>query len=153
MTLEIHCDAFQQGETIPVKYTGDGADLSPPLKWIMPPLGTKTFALICDDPDAPHQTFTHWIVFNLPFETNSLPEGTTAQSGLPAGAKQGINDFGQLDYGGPLPPPGPQHRYFFKLYALDCELDLHSGATKHEVLEAMKRHILGDAEIMGTYER
>ena len=153
MTLELHCDAFEHGAPIPSQYTGDGADHSPPLRWSMPPLGTRSFALICDDPDAPRQTYTHWIVFNLPAETQELPEGATARSGLPTGTRQGTNDFGQLDYGGPLPPPGRPHRYFFKLFALDCELNLASGATKHDVLEAMRGHILDDAEIMGVYER
>ena len=153
MTLELHTDAFQQGATIPTLYTGEGADLSPPLKWSFPPLGTQSFVLICDDPDAPRQTYTHWLVFNLPAETQELAEGVTGTAGLPNGTRQGTNDFGQLDYGGPLPPPGSPPRYFFKLYALDCLLKLASGATKHELLEAMKGHILDDAEIMGIYER
>jgi Raf kinase inhibitor-like YbhB/YbcL family protein len=93
MTLKIRSAAFQQGKIIPVQYTGDGADLPPPLQWIMPPLGTKSFALICDDPDAPRQAYTHWIVFNLPVGTDSLPEGATANAGLPDGTKQRTNNF------------------------------------------------------------
>jgi Raf kinase inhibitor-like YbhB/YbcL family protein len=153
MTLELHSSAFRQGETIPIQFTGEGADQLPPLHWTMAPLGTKSFAIICDDPDAPYQTFTHWIAFNIPATSQQLPEGATSRSGLPSGTLQGMNNSDQLDYSGPLPPPGSPHRYFFKLYALDSFLDLGEGATKQDVLEAMKGHILGDAEIMGIYQR
>ena len=147
--------AFAGGEMIPVKYTGDGPDLSPQLKWIAPPGAAKSLVLIVDDPDAPVGTWVHWVLVGLPPDRKSLPEGvdTGAHPKGIEGAVNGKNDFGRLGYGGPAPPRGPAHRYFFKLYALDAALSLRSGATKAEVEKAMKGHILGQAELMGRYQR
>lgn len=144
---------FRTGESIPRKYTGDGDDMSPPLSWSEPPEGVRSLALICDDPDAPRRTFTHWVLFNLPAETRGLSENIPTDKKLADGACQGTNDFPAIGYGGPAPPPGKPHRYYFKLYALDQQLDLQAGATKEEVVAAMHGHILGQAELMGTYKR
>lgn len=153
MAFEIKSSAFQHEGDIPRKYTCDGADVSPPLNWTSPPRGTKSLALICDDPDAPVGTWVHWVLFGLPPETRELPEGIPTDKVIPNGGKQGINDFGNIGYGGPCPPPGPAHRYFFKLYALDAEPDLKPGATKKELVKAMDKHILAQAELMGRYRR
>src|SRR5919197_4343019 len=143
MTLELTSTAFLEGATIPERYRGDGRTVSPPLKWRDPPAGTRSLALICEDPDAPRGTFTHWVAFNLPAESRELAEGVPAEATLPSGTAQGTNDFGRVGDGGPAPPPGKPHRYFFKLSALDRSLELQSGATRAEVLTAMKGHVLG----------
>jgi len=149
--MQLTSTAFGEGATIPQKYTGDGADVSPPLTWSGAPEGTQSFALICDDPDAPRGTWVHWVLSNLPADQKDLPEG--ASSTLPSGARQGKNDFGKTGYGGPAPPPGKPHRYFFKLYALKSALDLAAGATKQQLEKAMKDHILAQAQLMGKYGR
>ncbi len=153
MSLELTSKAFQPGGTIPKPYTGDGADHSPPLGWSEPPAGTKSLALICDDPDAPRGTWVHWVLFNLPPETRELGEGVPATETLDSGAKQGTNDFGNVGYGGPAPPRGKPHRYFFNLYALDGTVDLPAGATKAKLVVAMKGHILAQGQLTGTYGR
>src|SRR5438046_1261428 len=130
MALELTSAAFEEGEPIPEQYTADGRNASPPLEWQNPPAGIRSLALICEDPDAPRGTFTHWVVFNLPAESQELGEGIPAAATLANGTAQGTNDFGKVGYGGPSPPPGKPHRYFFKLYALDRPLDLQAGATK-----------------------
>ena len=152
MKLEVTSTAFREGNTIPKKYTGDGDDVSPPLQWGNPPEGTTSLALICDDPDAPRKTWVHWVLFNLPPETRELPEGVSGKN-LPAGAKQGVNDFGNTGYGGPSPPKGKPHRYCFKLFALDTPLNLQAGATKEQVVQAMKGHTLAEGQLMGVYGR
>jgi Raf kinase inhibitor-like YbhB/YbcL family protein len=153
MALELTSTAFQEGATIPEQYTADGHNVSPPLKWQNPPAGTRSLALICEDPDAPRGTFTHWVAFNLPAESRELPEGIPPEATLPIGLAQGTNDFGRAGYGGPKPPPGKPHRYVFKLYALDRPLDMQPGATKAQLLAAMKGHVLGEAQLQGTYAR
>lgn len=153
MAFSITSNAFDQGGTIPKKHTCDGPDLSPALKWIDPPDGTKSFALIMDDPDAPVGTWVHWVLYNLLPETRELPEGVPTTETFPNGAKQGMNDFKKTGYGGPCPPKGPAHRYFFKLYALDTTLDLGAKATKQEVEKAMKGHVLAETQLMGKYGR
>lgn len=153
MTLELSSSAFRQGETIPKPLTGDGKDASPPLRWVAPPQGTKSLALICDDPDAPRGTFVHWVLFNLPADTRALPEALPADEVLADGAKQGKNDFSKIGYLGPAPPPGKPHRYFFKLYALDAPLELPAGITKDQLVAAMKGHILAEGQLMGLYQR
>ncbi len=152
MAFELTSSAFAQGETIPVRYTCDGDDVSPPLEWGDPPEGTQSFALANDDPDAPAGIWDHWILFNLPGEARSLPEGVPSDAELPDGSRQGQNSWRRLGYGGPCPPSGT-HRYFFKLYALDTTLDLASGANKKQLLQAMEGHILGQAELIGVYSR
>lgn len=152
MEIKITTRAFVPGGKIPGKYTCDGLDVSPPLAWTSVPEGTKTFALICDDPDAPMGTWVHWVLFNLPADIQELPENIPPERELESGAKQGMNDFRKIGYGGPC-PPGGTHRYYFKLYALDTELDLEVGATKRELLKAMEGHILAEGQLMGRYER
>jgi Raf kinase inhibitor-like YbhB/YbcL family protein len=153
MALELTSSAFHDGETLPKQYTADGRNISPPLAWQEPPSGTRSLALICDDPDAPRGTFTHWVVFNVPADSREMSAGVPLSATLPNGAVHGTNDFGKAGYGGPSPPPGKPHRYFFKVYALDQTLDLPSSASKAQLLAAMKGHILGEAQIMGTYGR
>ena len=153
MALAISSPNFENGVNIPKKFTCDGADVSPELHWNSPPAGTQSFALIADDPDAPVGTWTHWVAFDLPAQASSLPEGVPKVDELPSGGRQGRNDFRRIGYGGPCPPPGKPHRYFFKLYALDKKLNLNPGASKQEVEQAMQGHILGKAELMGKYQR
>jgi Raf kinase inhibitor-like YbhB/YbcL family protein len=150
--MNLESAAFQQGQPIPQKYTCEGPDVSPPLRWSDVPPGTKSFALIVDDPDAPVGDWVHWVIYNLPGETRELSEGV-AKTDSAAGGIQGRNDFKKIGYGGPCPPPGNPHRYFFRLSALDTQLNLKAGATKQEVEAAIEHHILGRAELMGTYQR
>jgi Raf kinase inhibitor-like YbhB/YbcL family protein len=153
MPLEISSAAFSAGETIPKKFTCDGPDVSPQLKWNDLPAKTQSIALIMDDPDAPAGTWVHWVLYDLPANTRELPEGAAKQEQLSGGARQGRNDFGKIGYGGPCPPPGKPHRYFFKLYALEAKLGLKAGATKDDVERAMKGHVLAQAELIGKYGR
>lgn len=153
MALSISSPVFQEGEGIPAKYSCEGQDISPPLAWGEPPADTNSFALIVDDPDAPGRVFTHWVLFNLPADSRELPEAVPTQPQLSSGALQGKNDFGKTGYGGPCPPPGRPHRYQFTLYALAQLLDLKSGASKQQILEAMQGHILGQGQLTGTYQR
>ncbi len=156
MNLPITSTAFAEGQPIPQKYTCQGSDISPPLTWI-PQGGTsaniKSFALIMDDPDAPMGTWVHWVLYDLPPTSTALVEDTPKSQFLPGGAKQGLNSWPRLGYGGPCPPPGKPHRYYFKFYALDRMLDLKPGATKKDVEAAMKGHILAEGQLMGTYQR
>jgi Raf kinase inhibitor-like YbhB/YbcL family protein len=148
--------AFRHNEPIPAKFTCKGADVSPTLSWSGAPPGTKSFALICDDPDAPNGTWVHWVIYNLPPDTKQLPEGVSKSDIVSSlgGAKQGVNDFRKVGYGGPCPPPGHGvHHYHFKLYALDQDLNLKPGATKRQLEEAMRDHVLGQAALIGTFER
>jgi Raf kinase inhibitor-like YbhB/YbcL family protein len=153
-SIALTSSAFAQGEPIPAKHacTGDAAsslkDVSPPLTWGEPPAGTQSFALIMDDPDAPNGTWDHWILFNIPASTRSLPESIPANAGFPGGT----NSWGQTGYGGPCPPSGT-HRYFFKLYALDEMLAISPGASKGELEKAMVGHILAQGELMGTFTK
>jgi Raf kinase inhibitor-like YbhB/YbcL family protein len=154
VNILIISDAFQEGEAIPIKHTCDGDDLSPALRWSDIPPNTKSFALICEDPDAPSGTFTHWILYNLPPTVSELPEGVSAEERLANGAIQGRNDFKRIGYGGPCPPPKDSaHRYFFRLYALDTELQLRAGARREDIVLAMEGHILAKGHLMGTYQR
>ena len=145
--------AFENGMPIPLKHSGEGVDVSPPLKWLEPPEGTKAFALIADDPDAPMGTWVHWVIYNIPASKRELPEAVPTLGKLSDGTLQGLNDFGKIGYNGPLPPPGKPHRYFFKLYALDSAVAPMARATKKDLDKAMKDHILGEARLMGTYKR
>jgi len=152
MKLSLTSEAFQEGGMIPRKYTCDGPDVSPPLAWSPVPAGAKSIALICDDPDAPMGTWVHWVVFNLPGDASGVPEGISPRENLENGARQGVNDFGRIGYGGPCPPRGT-HRYFFKLYALDVKLDLSGRVTKERLLRGMEGHILAEGHLMGKYKR
>jgi len=153
MAFEIRSTAFSNGKAIPKQYTCEGADVSVPLDWTDPPPGTKGFVLIADDPDAPGGTWVHWVLYDLPVESRQLSEGIPEQKILPDGAKQGMTDFKRIGYGGPCPPPGKPHRYFFKLYAIDKKIGLSPGATKQQVLDAIQDHTLGQTQLMGTYKR
>jgi hypothetical protein len=153
MAFAISTASFQNGSDIPRKFTCDGADVSPELSWSNPPAGTKSFALIVDDPDAPAGNWNHWVLFNVPAATTALPEGVNKIDELPSGERQGRNDFRKIGYNGPCPPAGKPHRYFFKLHALDTLLSLKPGSSKQEVETAMQNHVLGRVELMGTYRR
>jgi Raf kinase inhibitor-like YbhB/YbcL family protein len=152
MALVISSSAFSEGQAIPIRYTCDGPDVSPDLAWSGVPDGAASLALICDDPDAPMGTWVHWVLFNIPADADGLPAEIPADAALESGARHGTNDFRRLGYGGPC-PPGGTHRYFFKLYALDTMLELDSGITKAQLLEAMEGHILAAGQLMGTYSR
>ncbi len=151
-TMKLESLAFKENGMIPSIYTCDGQNISPPLGWNTPPTGTQSLALIVDDPDAPGQTFVHWVLYDLPPEIHQLPKGVPTEPTLSSGGVQGKNDFGKFGYGGPCPPSGI-HRYFFKLYALDRELGLEAGATKAKVEAAMNGHILAATELVGRYAR
>jgi len=152
--MKIESVAFKEGESIPVKYTCDGLDISPPLLWSGSPEGTKSYVLIMDDPDAPIGTFTHWLVYDIPKDINGFVEDLPKVSEI-EGVKQGLNDFGFVGYGGPCPPKGHgHHRYFFRLYAIDLDsLDIPPQSTRRVVEERMKGHILGETSLMGRYKR
>ena len=152
MTLKLTSTAFEEGGMIPAQYTCDGQNVSPPLAWSGVPEGAKTLALIADDPDAPRGTWVHWVVYQIPAAERGLPENVPARETLDSGARQGRNDFKNTAYGGPCPPSGT-HRYFFKLYALDTDLNLPPGATKDQLLKAMDTHTLAEGQLMGRYKR
>ncbi len=152
MDIKITSSAFKEGGLIPPKYTCDGADISPPLQWDAVPEGTKSIALISDDPDAPVGTWVHWVLYNLPPDTKELTENIPPDENLPNGAKQGITDFRRIGYGGPCPPSGT-HRYFFKIYALDTVLELPPRPGKSDLVNAMEGHILAQGQLMGKYKR
>jgi hypothetical protein len=153
MTFQLTSKAFSYNGEIGRQYTCDGKDSSPPLEWSDPPPQTRSFSLICDDPDAPVGTWVHWVLYNLPESARGLPEAVPGEAVLGDGSRHGVNDFRRLGYGGPCPPPGPAHRYFFKLYALDTVLDLKPGAAKKDLEAAMKGHLLAEAQLMGRYQR
>ncbi len=154
--LRMKSASFQDGHMIPDKYTCKGQNISPELNWKGPPLGTKFFALICEDPDAPLQTWTHWVIYNIPAKMDSVKNGFELLEGFPRqektteGILQGANDFNRIGYDGPCPPSG-LHQYFFKLYALDAPMKLAAGASKSQLLRAMEKHILAWTQIMGLY--
>ena len=145
-TMKITSSAFHEGANIPSKFTCDGSDTSPPLQIAGVPSGAKSLVLIVDDPDAPSGLFTHWLVWNIPSQTGSIAEGSAPQG------VQGANDFGKSGYRGPCPPPGT-HRYSFKIFALDRELELRSGAKRSQVDAAMKGHVIAQGELVGLYAK
>jgi Raf kinase inhibitor-like YbhB/YbcL family protein len=151
--LKLTSASFREGETIPQQFTCDGEDRSPALSWSEVPVETRSFALICDDPDAPRGTWLHWLLYCLPAEAIELQPGVPVKPELPSGARQGINDSGDLGYGGPCPPPGKLHRYFFRLFALDTGLNLAPGVNRADLETAMEGHVLASATVMGTYQR
>jgi Raf kinase inhibitor-like YbhB/YbcL family protein len=151
--LELKTTAFRPGSTIPTQFTCSGANISPALSWNQPPARTQSFVLIADDPDAPGGTWVHWVVYNLPAAARQLPEHVPLGDAVASGGMQGENDFPMKGYGGPCPPPGKPHRYFFRLYALDTALDLHAPVHRREVDAAMSGHVLARAELMGTFGR
>src|SRR5262245_26720610 len=153
MAFELTSGAFKAGESIPAQHTCDGQDVSPPLAWTDPPAGTKSFALVCDDPDAPVGTWVHWVLYALPPTARALPAGVPTTPVLADGSRQGQNDFKKTGYNGPCPPRGGPHRYFFKLHALDTTLDLAPGATKQTLMKATEGHVLAVTELIGRYAR
>jgi len=153
MALELRSAAFKQNELIPRQFSCQGLDVSPPLSWAGVPEKTQSIVLVCDDPDAPLGTWVHWLIYDIPSDITELSNGIPHQETLDSGAKQGINDFGNIGYGGPCPPSGKPHRYFFKLYCIDEKLELSSGLTKDELLKAIKGHIIAQAELIGKYKR
>ena len=152
MGFALTSTAFNEGQAIPSVYTCEGKDISPPLAWTAPPAGTKSLALISDDPDAPMGTWVHWVLYNLPPSVRRFPEAFPTDGELPDGTLQGRTDFGRTGYGGPCPPSGT-HRYFFKLYALDTMLSFARGVTAKDLKAAMRGHVLAEARLMGTYRR
>jgi Raf kinase inhibitor-like YbhB/YbcL family protein len=151
--FELQSTAFSPGAEIPAKHTCDGRDASPALHWTDPPTGTKELALVSDDPDAPGGTWVHWILYGIPATARNLPEAVPTRDTVPGVGRQGVNDFKRIGYGGPCPPRGPAHRYFFRLYALDGEMTLPPRKTEAELLTAIEGHVLGRAEVMGRYQR
>ena len=156
MALTLTSPAFAPGESIPKLYTCEGSDISPPLQWSGVPSGAKSLALIVDDPDAPDpkapkRVWVHWVLYNIPASAAGISENEAA-NGVPAGTRQALNDWKRTGYGGPCPPIG-RHRYFHKLYALDIALPDLGNPTKAQLLEAMKGHIVAEAELIGTYEK
>jgi Raf kinase inhibitor-like YbhB/YbcL family protein len=149
-SMKLTSTAFDDGGTIPVQYTSNGANISPPLSWSSAPGGTKAFAILCEDLDSPSGTFTHWIIFNIPADVTQLTEGIPTQNTLSNGAKQGNNDFGTIGYSGPAPPSGV-HRYTFILYALDSQLNLNPGVTRGDFLKAAEAHTLAQTRLTGRY--
>jgi Raf kinase inhibitor-like YbhB/YbcL family protein len=150
--IELISLAFASGEKIPVRYTCEGDDISPPLQWTGAPVEARSYALIMDDPDAPRGTWVHWVLFNLPGETVELAPAVPTLPELPSGARHGRNTAGDMAYAGPCPPPGKPHRYFFRLHALDTLLNLPPGITRQELEQAMVKHILAEGVHMGTYQ-
>ncbi len=147
MSVQLSSSAFREGESIPSKHTCDGEDLSPPLQWSGIPDGARSLALIVDDPDAPVGTWVHWVLFDIPADVGGLPEGV---QGI---GVEGVNDFRRSGYGGPCPPRGSTHRYFFKLYVLDSTLNIPAGATKADIEAAFGNHILAQGQLIGRYGR
>jgi Raf kinase inhibitor-like YbhB/YbcL family protein len=154
MKMKLSSTAFAEGAMLPPRFTCDGNGVSPPLEWKDIPDGTQAFALICEDPDAPTGVFTHWLLYNLPAGTRELGEGIPGDEVLSIGARQGRNSFGDVGYGGACPPKGDrEHRYIFKLHALDTDLAVEPGASRDQLLTTMRDHVLADAQLMGKYKR
>ena len=153
MVLSVTSPAFEEGQAIPDNYTCEGQNISPPIYWSQVPAGTESLALILEDPNAPSGTFTHWVIFNIPADSTSLPEAVPTQETLASGAVQGNNSFSKVGYGGPCPPSGSPHHYRFTVYALDKVLNLKPGASKDQLLDVMVGNILGQGQLIGTYQR
>ena len=153
VTIAVTSPAFTEGSPIPVEYTCQGDNISPVLKWANVPDDTKSMALIMDDPDAPGRTFVHWVLYNIPATANGLSEASTRETAQSMGAAEGRSGSGRSGYGGPCPPSGSPHRYFFRVYALDTTIELDEGATKTQLLEAMQGKIIAQGELVGTYSR
>lgn len=150
--MKVSSTGFGDGQFIPPRYTADGENRSPPIHWTDPPAGTRSLALVCEDPDAPGGTFVHWVAWNVPPDRHDLPEGLRPAPHVD-GMTQGRNDFGRNGYGGPRPPPGGPHRYRFHVYALDDKLDLEGDASMEELEGAIAGHVLGEGVLTGKYQR
>lgn len=151
--MELTSDAFKEGQPIPGRYTCDDKNISPALAWKGAPSRTQSLAIIADDPDSPTGLWTHWVAFNIPADSSGLAEDAVKSKTTSPSVRQGLNTFKQLGYGGPCPPAGKLHRYYFKVFALDITLDLQSGASRVDVETAMTKHILAQGQLMGTYQR
>jgi len=152
--MRLSSTAFDEGGMLPPRFTCDGQGVSPPLNWKEVPDGTQGFALICEDPNAPSGVFTHWLLYNLTSGSRELGEGIPKDEVLSIGARQGTNSFGDVGYGGACPPQGDgEHRYIFKLHALDTDLAVEPGASREELLTAMRDHVLADTQLTGKYKR
>lgn len=152
-SMRISSPVFQEGQRIPKEFTEDGKNISPPLSWTGAPANCQSFALICDDPDAPVGNWVHWVIYNLPGNSNALSADINKSQKLPDGTNQGKNSWGNTGYGGPAPPPGKVHRYFFKLYALDNTLSSNSPMSKEQLLTSIKGHVIAECQLIGTYSR
>ena len=152
MSITVTSSAFENGEKIPERFTADGKDISPPLRWKGEKAGVKTYVLVCDDPDAPGGTWVHWILYNIPADITEIEEKTGNSPELPGSALHGRNSWGKVEYGGPAPPSGT-HRYFFTVFALDAEIHLSSAPGISELYSAMKGHIISEGQLMGIYKR
>ena len=150
--IRLTSPVFEQGGRIPYVHTCEGDDVSPPLQWSGAPVETRSYAVVCEDPDAPRGTWIHWVLYNISGDAVELTRAVPTLAELPSGARHGRNTAGDLAYAGPCPPPGNPHRYFFRLYALDITLNLAPGATKAELEKAMDQHILAQGTLMGTYQ-
>jgi Raf kinase inhibitor-like YbhB/YbcL family protein len=153
IVINIESEAFDEGGNIPEKYTCDGINISPTLKWNTLPEHTISFAILCEDPDAPRGIYTHWIIYNIPPNIMELPENVEKKEKLENGIIQGVNDFGFNGYGGPCPPKGPAHRYLFRIYALDKTLSLRPPVKREDFLKALNENILDEGQLMGRYRR
>lgn len=153
MGITVTSTAFGAGTAIPVKYTGQGGDISPSLTWRDVPEGVASFALICDDPDAPRGTWIHWTLWNIPAAATGLPEGIPLHTALSDGSVQGMTSAGSPGYHGPMPPAGNAHHYYFRIYALDTMLSLAPSADRAQLDAAMRGHVLSQGQLMGTYQR
>jgi Raf kinase inhibitor-like YbhB/YbcL family protein len=151
--MKLTSQAVRPGQPIPAIHSCEGEDRSPALVWDEVPANTRSLAVIVDDPDAPRGTYVHWVLYNLPADAIELAAGVPRMAELPSGARQGINDSGDVGYRGPCPPRGGPHRYFFHLYALDCALNLPPGVNRSDLEAAMAGHVLAEAALMGTYQR
>jgi Raf kinase inhibitor-like YbhB/YbcL family protein len=150
--IRLTSPAFEHGGRIPYVHTCEGDDVSPPLQWSGAPVETRSYAMVCEDPDAPRGTWVHWVLYNISGDAVELTRAIPTLPELPSGARHGRNTAGDLAYAGPCPPPGNPHRYFFRLYGLDISLNLAVGATKAELEKAMDQHIVAQGTLMGTYQ-
>jgi Raf kinase inhibitor-like YbhB/YbcL family protein len=153
MGVTVTSTAFTAGKPIPVKYTGQGEDVSPDLSWTDTPGSSVSFALVCDDPDAPAGTWVHWTMWNIPATSKGLTQGVPANASLPDGSVQGVTSAGTSGYHGPMPPRGNAHRYYFRVYALDTMLSLPASANRVQLDAAMRGHVLTQGQLLGTYQR
>jgi Raf kinase inhibitor-like YbhB/YbcL family protein len=154
MEIKLYSSAFKEGEFIPEKFSCEGSNISPQLHWSNYPQNTKSFAVIVEDPDAPGGDFVHWIIYNIPGNLSELHEDVTPSRNIPDEVMLGTNGFGKISYGGPCPPPGKPHRYFFRIYALDTILHhLETGATRQQLISNMSGHIIAEGRLMGKYQR
>jgi Raf kinase inhibitor-like YbhB/YbcL family protein len=150
--ISLTSTAFEDGGSIPYLYTCEGDDISPPLQWSGAPVSTRTYAMVCEDPDAPRGTWIHWVLYNIPGDAVELTKAVPTLPEIPSGARHGRNTARDMAYAGPCPPPGKPHRYYFRLYALDISLNLPPGATQAELELAMNQHVVAQGTLMGTYQ-